>query len=105
MIDAQWVAINAVAMKDLPGEILFWDMSSVTLVIHARHALLGTFPYDVFRGNGQGAENEADEKARAAEREREEHNQQLMDNLTNQLYEGLQEEGFDHSGEGEFDDA
>ena len=137
MLDAQWVTINAVAMKDLPGDILFWDLPSVTLVIHARHAILGTFPYDVFRANGQGAENvvrsiynqlrknnmlvwfhpivngefdalgkriEADEKARAAEREREEHNQQLMNNLTNQLYEGLQDEGFDHSGEGEFDD-
>jgi hypothetical protein len=138
MIDAQWVTVNSVAMKDLPGDILFWDMSSVTLVIHARHAILGTFPYDVFRANGPGAENvvrsiynqlrknnmlvwyhpivngefnalgkkiEDEEKARAADREREEHNQQLMNNLTNQLYEGLQDEGFDHSGEGEFDDG
>jgi peptidoglycan hydrolase-like protein with peptidoglycan-binding domain len=136
MLDAQWATINSVAMKDLPADILFWDMSSVTLVVHARHAILGTFPYEVFRANGQGTENvirtiynrlratnqlqwyhpivngifdalgkkiEADEKAREAERQREEHNQHAIDNLTNHLYEELQEDGLGHADEDELD--
>jgi hypothetical protein len=58
MLDAQWVAFLGSSVRGIPDEILKWELPSVTLAVHARHALTdATFPWSVFVASGPGVEN------------------------------------------------